>query len=182
MLGLVAGTWAVGFLALFGVEARSLFYIHNREWLILIFPALLLVLPYIARRELLRQLSNPRVPIQGGGAVRRAQEVAHPVVRDYVLERARALGMEDRIEVVRKPNSAGETNACVWSAGGVEFMSMTSKAEVLLGMGRRGDSLRLEEFKFLVDHELGHIWHRDTAALLLARSILWCTLIRASRR
>jgi hypothetical protein len=104
------------------------------------------------------------------------QPAAHAVARDYVAKRALSLGIKDKIKVVRKPNSGSETNACVWSSRGIQIMSLTSKAEGLLGAGLRGNTTSMEEFKFLVDHELGHIWHRDTGILLLARSVLWCTL------
>jgi Zn-dependent protease with chaperone function len=177
LTGLLAGTWALAFLTLFGVEARSLLYLRNESLLALTLPALLAILPFMMRRELLRRLMFPRIPVQGGGALRRPHENAHQVARDYIVRRARDLGIDDTIRVLRKPNSANETNACVWPSRRTQFLSLTSKVETLLGAGRRGDRLRMEEFKFLVDHELGHIWHRDTGPLLLVRSILWCTVM-----
>jgi hypothetical protein len=177
LFGLLGGTWAAAFLSLFGVEARSLFYIHNQEWIILGFPALLVILPFLIRHELARRLIRPRVPLLSGGSLRRQQEPAHPIIREHILARAVELGINEPIEIVRKPNSGGETNACVWSAGGHLYMSLTSKVERLFGAGRCGDVASMEQFEFLIDHELGHVWHRDTAVLLLARSILWCTIL-----
>jgi hypothetical protein len=150
LLGLLTGAWAVAFLALFGVEARSLFYIHNQGWLLLAFPVLLAVLPFIARRELVRRIARAKVPVQGRRSIRRPQEPAHPITGDYVLRRAKEVGIADKIVVVQKPNSGAETNACVWAARGVQFLSVTSKAEGLLGAGRRGDMARMHEFQFLI--------------------------------
>lgn len=169
---LLLATWALGFLAVGGVEARFLF--TRREWMLLV----LLVCAFAAgplgvQRWLAWRLMYPPVRLIDGRRTRKRQQAAHAITEQVILARARELGIHDALSVLRHPSSAASLNACTWSSGGVNYLSITSKVEELLGASRRGDAGKHREFVTLIDHELGHVWNRDTSVLQLARAVLW---------
>jgi len=176
LVGLLAGTWFLAFLALFGPEARSLVFMRNNVGAAAILATLWGLTPFLIRHALLQRLHHPKVPRTKGRSKRQPLQAVHPVIKAFVLDRAQGLGIDDPLRVVRHPNSAQSVNGYVWSRGGTQYLSLTSKVEALFGAGERGDDAAAHAFRFLIDHELGHIYHRDTGIFLLARAILWCTL------
>jgi hypothetical protein len=76
---------------------------------------------------------------------------------------------------MRHPGVRG-VNAYVWTAAGQHHIAITSGVEALYGAGIFGNKAAFADYSTLIDHEIGHLWHRDTRLLLAARAVLATTM------
>jgi Zn-dependent protease with chaperone function len=99
---------------------------------------------------------------------------AHDRVQAYVRERARELGFKEEIELFYLPGTWRAVDAYVLGIGRHQAIVVSGGLQALFLLGRPDD---LDRFRFVIDHELGHIASADTSLLYLARAILICAIL-----
>jgi Zn-dependent protease with chaperone function len=176
LYALLIATWLLGFLAVFGPEFKEQFFMWHRELLSMLFPLIFLAGTALVYCSQMWSLAHPLVQSKDGSRRRIPQASAAPEVVAAILARAKKYGIPETIHCFRHPGLEG-VNAYVWFNRGRTCLSITSGLEVLYGEGFLGDQAAVDQFYTLVDHELGHLWNRDTSILLMARSVLLACLL-----
>lgn len=168
LLSLVVTMISLAVVVLFSGEMRILLR-RNDYWTPVLLVIAFLIACLIVRRLLIdRAVYHPRVILNG-----KRQEVqlqpAHPLVQRYVIARAAELGLKAEIDTHYVPGSWRAVDAYVFGHGVHQSLVLTGGLQTLYLRRRTGD---LERFRFIVDHELGHIAADDTSLLYLARAVL----------
>lgn len=176
LIGFVACIWLIAFLAVFGLEIRFSIYNQNDNFIPLLLLIIFITTPLVVKRYLLFRLATkPQVYIKD-----RAEPVtvkyrpAHPAIQTYVKSRAESLLILGTIEVLYLPLTYNTVDAYVLGSAENQTLVLSGGAQSLY---LRGDARQIEQFKFLIDHELGHVYGNDTGILYLARAILISVVI-----
>lgn len=169
LLSLIACMLTLTFLAFFCGEVRVL--LHTGLVLIpCLLVAFFLLICLIVRKILLdRAIYHPKIVIDGQ-QVTVTLRTAGTHVQEYVRERASQLAIQGEIDTYYIPGSWRYIDAYVFGKGPHQAIVMTGGLLSLFVRRKHGD---FERFKFVVDHELGHIAGRDTSLLYLARAALF---------
>jgi Zn-dependent protease with chaperone function len=164
--------WVVMLMATFGGELRLLIRGGLHYW------ALLLALAFYTACFLTRTWLIDRAVFKP--TVRRDKRTIPvrlaPAIADvgaYVQARARELGVDDTIHVYYIPGTWTSVDAYVFGAASHQMVVVSGGLQALFGSPSPQARAR---FAFVIDHELGHIAHRDTDGLYLARATLYVGL------
>lgn len=172
LIGFVVYLWVLAFLALFGIEIKFFIYYAGNIYIPLVLLTLFIIAPLIIRRYLMHQLAtNPKVYLKNEEKpVFVKYREAHQAIQTYVNTRAKGLGLENHIDVKYLPLTYNTIDAYVFGSDDHQTLVLSGGAQ---SMYLRGNAEQIEQFKFLIDHELGHIAENDTGLLYLARAILY---------
>ncbi len=183
LLFLIALLWATAYFAVFGVETSTLSracqssdLACSKVELRLIGIASLMVLPLLIWRVLLHRLNFVQIKTEKGVSSVPLR-AAHPIVEQFVRQRADHADIHAPIQVYRIPFSGDTVNGYVWQNRRKAHMALSSKVDALVGAAQRGDQEANAKACFLIDHELGHIAVRDAGGFLMARAIIYAALI-----
>jgi Zn-dependent protease with chaperone function len=153
---------------LFSGEARVLLRAGD-YWTPVLLVAFFLIGSLIMRRVMVERAVYRPAIILNGRKTRVALALAHKRVQEYVRQRAAELGLDAELETYYVPGSWRSVDAYVFGSGLHQTVVVTGGLQALFI--RRGPG-ELERFRFVIDHELGHIAGQDTSILYLARAAL----------
>lgn len=167
LLLFVAGLLALS--VLFGVELAISKYIADFRPIYVALGAAFVLATWAFTTLQRRQRIAPRIQIASGVTRRRSPE-APGEVADAIRARAVGVGISVPLEVRYLEGSQHEpSNAEVFRDGKAFVIALTIR--MLVDYCKPAESLERQRFEFIVDHELGHIAHRDVALMPLAYSI-----------
>lgn len=161
--------WAVMLMATLGGELRLLIRSGGHFWAVLLviafYVACFLTRAWLVDRTVFKpsvKRGEKTIPVKLSPALRE--------VDAYVQARAAQLGITDNIHVYYIPGTWRSVDAYVFGATSHQIVVISGGLHALFTSSRAED---LERFRFVIDHELGHIAGRDTNLLYLARATLW---------
>lgn len=171
--GIVASMFMINFATLFGIEIRSSI-VGGDLFVPIVAIFSYLVVCFVIRAIIIdRRIYHPRLRIG-----KKIQKVSlQPVekrVQDYINARAAEVGLIEKIDVLYIPNSWNIVDAYVFGSGNDQVLVMTGGLQMLFFRELKEG---LDRFRFIVDHELGHIAGKDTNVLFLSESSLIAFII-----
>ena len=165
----------MGFSLLFGIEFAVSNLIEKHRPLYIVFGSVFILVVFALNRRFHYVRANPRVQTVSGYE-RRASPLAHSEVTEYIKARAIELDVSTDLEVRNLEGTQNESaNAEVFVDGRANVMALTDR--MLVDFCSVQGSPERQRFEFIVDHELGHIAHRDTGLVMLAYAIFYSLLV-----
>lgn len=173
LIALVVSMWLSAYLILFGLETSALIY--KGDWLTPLATVVTFLLFNVLFKELLQREAYFRPKVVIGGKRRHSSLI--PAVRpvaEYVHQRAMELGIKEEVKVYYRRGTWNVVEAYAFTIG--------SNHGIVLGAGTQSLFLsknqeQRAQFKVLLDHELGHLYNRDTSLLYMARGIILTSVI-----
>lgn len=168
LLAFLCCMWVLTLLGTLGGELRLI--LHQGGYVLATFLMATFYLACFLTRTLLidQAVFHPKV-VKNGKAISVQLLPALDVVRDHVRGRARELGIPGTLHVYYLPGTWTSVDAYVFGASSNQIVVVTGG---LLSLYVPADDHRMSRFRFIVDHELGHVAGRDTDLLYLARATL----------
>lgn len=158
--------WVVMLMGTLGGELRYLLRHRGATFAVLVvigfFVACFLTRSWLIDRAVFR----PTIK-RGKTSLRVQLFPAIAAVRDHVLKRAEELGIVGTLHVYYIPGTWSSVDAYVFGAGRHQIVVVSGGLQALHGAV---DEVSNERFRFVIDHELGHIAGRDTDLLYFARA------------
>ncbi len=151
---------------LFSGEIRVLLRAGD-YWSPILLVSFFLIACLITRRVMLERAVFRPIVLLNGVKKRVDLAPAHARVQEYVRQRAAELSLHVEIETCYVPGSWRTVDAYVFGSGLYQTVVVTGGLQALFLRRAPGE---MERFRFVIDHELGHIAGQDTNVLYMARA------------
>jgi len=172
-IGFLFCLFLLGFILLFGLEIK--FFVIWGIWDIVLFLIIFyLVSIFVIRNVIIKRkekfcnliINNRKVKVK---PIRAPEQISN-----YVKERAKRMNISSHIEVLFLPGTISQLDAYTFGKRRKQFIVLT--AGLIASYLIKNKDYKTK-FDLIIDHELGHIFNKDTNFIYLAKSVLYSTII-----